>query len=182
LSLTKQQVDFTEKPGAPFGEIRFELAKKSKAKAKSERKRSIPMSGPVAEILRRRAADSRSDHLFIGTSLAQVVVALTRAFRRICEAAEIPNGYEQGGAVLHTLRHSAATYLSSLGLPIQDIAEILGHESITMSLKYMHSTPQGVGQALRALSQIGVRLEAESEPDEPDKPTASAGKAAGKSL
>ncbi|MGA9773055.1 MAG: site-specific integrase [Blastocatellia bacterium] len=170
LSLAKSQVDFTIRKGPPFGQITFQLAKKGNEKSAAARRRVIPMTAPVAEIARRRIAESRNDLLFQRTSYIAVVAALTRAFRRICKRAKIAYGYENNGAVIHTLRHSAATYLSSLGLPLSDIKEILGHDSLAMSMKYAHSTPEEVGNAIRALSRFGVRSEVALEPDTPDIP------------
>jgi integrase len=39
---------------------------------------------------------------------------------------------------LYTLRHSAATYLLMHGADIRTVADILGHENISMTMKYTH--------------------------------------------
>ena len=39
---------------------------------------------------------------------------------------------------LYTLRHSAATYLLMHGTDIRTVADILGHENISMTMKYTH--------------------------------------------
>ena len=38
----------------------------------------------------------------------------------------------------HLLRHSSATFLEEMGLSISEIAEFLGHESISTSQIYIH--------------------------------------------
>lgn len=40
--------------------------------------------------------------------------------------------------VFHSLRHSAAPYLAKNGATLQEIAEILGHKSIQMTMRYSH--------------------------------------------
>jgi integrase len=40
----------------------------------------------------------------------------------------------------HDLRHTAASYLAMSGTRLEDIAEVLGHKSLAMTLRYRHVT------------------------------------------
>lgn len=48
-----------------------------------------------------------------------------------------------GGLRFHDLRHSYATWLVSQGVPINDVANVMGHEQTSMTLdRYTHSTDE----------------------------------------
>jgi len=38
----------------------------------------------------------------------------------------------------HSLRHSTATYLTTIGVPARVIMEIMGHSSLSMTTNYQH--------------------------------------------
>jgi integrase/recombinase XerD len=51
----------------------------------------------------------------------------------------------------HILRHSAATQLAELGIPIRVIQEICGHASVTTTERYVHASATGKRNAVIAL-------------------------------
>jgi integrase len=79
--------------------------------------------------------------------------AIRRAFSRVCEAAGIPYGLE-GGVVIHTLRHSAASYLADLGVPAHILKMITRHSSAEALMKYTHASSRAIGEAIGRLDEI----------------------------
>lgn len=57
---------------------------------------------------------------------------------------------------LHKLRHRFATALKDLGLDVRAIQELLGHESLNTTTRYVHDT---AGRAAPAVAQLGQQLD-----------------------
>lgn len=55
----------------------------------------------------------------------------------------------------HTLRHTAASIMAMEGIPILDIARVLGHASVLVCMRYAHFCPES-GAA--AIEKLGRRL------------------------
>ena len=57
----------------------------------------------------------------------------------------------------HGLRHTFASHLVMHGVSIMAVKELLGHESIEMTLRYAHLSPDVKREAVRKLDTRGVR-------------------------
>ncbi len=55
----------------------------------------------------------------------------------------------------HGLRHSFASHLVMRGASLKAVQELLGHESIEMTLRYSHLTPDVRRSAVRLLDRRG---------------------------
>ena len=55
------------------------------------------------------------------------------------------------GLRLHDLRHTFASRLVSRGVPIFDVSKLLGHQSITMTMRYAHLAPIAFENAIEQL-------------------------------
>ncbi len=55
----------------------------------------------------------------------------------------------------HGLRHSFASHLVMRGASLKAVQELLGHESIEMTLRYAHLTPDVRRSTVRLLDGIG---------------------------
>ena len=53
----------------------------------------------------------------------------------------------------HDLRHSAASYLAMNGASIREIAEILGHKTLQMSMRYAHLTENHSKSLVKAMNE-----------------------------
>lgn len=62
-------------------------------------------------------------------------------YRRVMAPALRKAGLEQLGATLHDLRHTYASWLVQAGVPLERIAELLGHGSINTTKIYAHLAP-----------------------------------------
>ncbi len=52
---------------------------------------------------------------------------------------------------IHDLRHTFASRLVSKGVPIFDVSKLLGHKSITMTMRYAHLAPEAFESAIAKL-------------------------------
>ena len=55
----------------------------------------------------------------------------------------------------HSLRHSTATYLTTIGVPARVIMEIMGHSSLSMTTNYQDIMKRDAG---RRGGQVGIYL------------------------
>ena len=74
--------------------------------------------------------------------------ALMRAMKRGAERAGIKK------IRIHDLRHSHISLLISLGFSPVDIAKRVGHESITITLRYAHMFPNAQNQMMNTLNKL----------------------------
>jgi Site-specific recombinase XerD len=73
---------------------------------------------------------------------------LARCFHSLTKKAGLPR------IKLHATRHTTATILKDLLVPIKDVQLILGHSNITTTLNiYQHGTPENFSASLSAAGQ-----------------------------
>ncbi len=79
---------------------------------------------------------------------------LGRDFQRACDLAYI------GHCRIHDLCHTSASGLVRHGIPLNTMRELLGHATMTMTLRYAHLAPDST-QAAVAVLYFGPAVEAE---------------------
>lgn len=121
---------------------------------KSGKPRQVPLNATAVAALKRRAAwraevAPDSPWVFCRRGGAQV--------------ASIRNGFEVAAKNakledlrIHDLRHTAASWLVTDGVPLEVVKELLGHSSITMTERYAHLAPHRVREAVNRLSHNPV--------------------------
>jgi integrase len=63
----------------------------------------------------------------------------------------------QGGLRFHDLRHSYATWLVTRGVPLNDVARVMGHEHISTTLdRYTHSSRGGQRRVLDSFADFSL--------------------------
>lgn len=80
--------------------------------------------------------------------LALNAEGLKSGFRRAREAAGMPHVH------YHDLRHSCATILLSLDVPLDVVRDVLGHSTIRMTERYAHALVHRQRQALEGLGAL----------------------------
>lgn len=76
------------------------------------------------------------------------VSEIKRAFHTACRLAGITD------LRFHDLRHTAATRLIAQGMPIEEVALVLGHAQISTTFRYTNRTPQTIERAARLLTEL----------------------------
>lgn len=71
---------------------------------------------------------------------------LNRDFKRACCLAGL------GHVRPHDLRHTFASGLAMAGVPLNTIRELLGHATMTMTLRYAHLCPSVKAEAVATLN------------------------------
>jgi integrase len=117
---------------------------------KSNRVRHIPMTADLHEMLLRRRKDTGFifldrhgrpfDHYRLGSALEDV--RKKAGLRHI--------GW-------HTLRHTFASHLAMKGAPVTAIQSLMGHSSITTTMRYMHLAPSTLRAAVEMLNPAGAQ-------------------------
>jgi integrase len=124
--------------------------------AKSGRGRVVPMTADLrtalAALPRPLPKIDGSDRVFV---LADGV-PVGRSWLRCCfedavlRCEGIPPA-KRGALRFHDLRHTAASLMVAAGVPILDVARILGHSTLAVTMRYSHFAPESGRRAIDAL-------------------------------
>ena len=129
--------------------------------AKTARSRSIPMTNNLERELKALRPSgngvevSGSAPVFVRPDGSPMTVSSLRSlFTRARERCQAIAPEKRGKITCHTLRHTAASLLAKVGVPLLDISRILGHASIQTTLRYVHLTADGTREAVERLGKI----------------------------
>jgi len=131
--------------------------------AKTMKPRTVPISERVSAELC-RLYNSISDREAGGTLVFGISEKsnVWDVFQRICEDA----GLE--GLRLHDLRHTFATRQAQAGMPVTELAGLLGHTVLQTTMRYCNATTDTVKRAADILNSLNgsslSRNEQENEP------------------
>jgi integrase len=112
-------------------------------KSKNGEKRSVPMSKTVCELLRGMKVREITGQVFSVTQ-----AALKDGFERAVKKACINDFH------FHDLRHTFATRLVQNGIDIYVVKELLGHKTITMTMRYAHHYPESLRHGVEVLDRL----------------------------
>lgn len=117
-------------------------------RTKNRQSRSVPIPKEVEEIALKVGMPGNS----------RLFMPCRSAFR----SAYLRCGFSTPGQMTHILRHTFASHYMMGGGDILGLQRILGHSSITMTMRYAHLSPDHLESALRLspLAQSGVSIDA----------------------
>ncbi len=124
--------------------------------------RRVPMNDTVREILRARKSRLKSAHVFpsdTGETPIDACNYMRRVFVPAIEAAGIENFH------WHDLRHTFASRLIMAGVDLRTVQELMGHKTITMTLRYSHLSPAHQLEAVQRLNQKPTATTTATEPE-----------------
>ena len=131
----------------------------SAATEKTGRGRVIPMTTALhglLEALRSRRplpALDGSDRVFLGPDGSPLKVGSLRGLweQAIEAAGDGIAAAKRTSLTFHCLRHTAASLMAAAGIPLLDIARVLGHSTISVTMRYAHFAPESGRKAMAAL-------------------------------
>ncbi|MEV4822552.1 tyrosine-type recombinase/integrase [Micromonospora sp. NPDC049274] len=120
-------------------------------------RRTVPLPPFVVQALieHRRTVEPGADGLIFVTRTGEAVRRGTfraRVWKPSLQRAGLPMGLR-----FHDLRHSYATWLVSDGVPINDVAKVMGHEQTSTTLnRYTHSTGERDRRVLASFAAFSL--------------------------
>jgi integrase len=111
-------------------------------KSKNGEKRSIPLSSTLCDVLKDINVISISGKVFPIS-----VRSLRAAFEMTLEKAGVQDFH------FHDLRHTFATRLVQAGVDFYRVKELLGHKSISMTMRYAHHYPESLRSSIEVLDR-----------------------------
>jgi integrase len=112
-------------------------------RTKSGRRREVPMNRAVDAVLASLRGDRTSGRVFGPLSVRGAFLSAV----------------ERAGLVdfkFHDLRHTFASWLVMRGRPLKEVQELLGHQTIAMTMRYAHLSPDRLRDAVAALEDFST--------------------------
>jgi len=119
------------------------------SKTKTDEARQIPINDDLVELLKdiRKRNQLRSEYVFCdnrGKPFGQITKSFKASIKKI--------GIEDFR--FHDLRHTFASHFVMRGGPLKDLQEILGHKTLTMTMRYAHLSQEHKKKAINLLNGL----------------------------
>ena len=120
--------------------------------SKTQKIREIPINAEARKVLEAWWLGKKNEIVFYNPETGKPFVDLKAGFALACEKAKIE------GVTWHTLRHTFASRLVNRGVDIVTVKELLGHSSITVTMRYAHTNFESKRAAVEKLDGFGDNL------------------------
>jgi integrase len=117
-------------------------------KTKSGERREIPINSTLQRTLQGLIRRVDSPLVFYNPATGGRWHDLKRSFATACRKAKITDFR------FHDLRHTFASQLVMAGIDLTTVSRLLGHASLTMTLRYAHLAPDHLKSAVDVLSRL----------------------------
>jgi integrase len=115
---------------------------------KNGERREIPINGTLRSCLEELAMNNVDGHRYVfHDKSGRPYQDIKRSFHTACKTAKITDFH------FHDLRHTFASHLVMAGVDITTVKELLGHKTLTMTLRYAHLAPSHKVKALELLEE-----------------------------
>jgi integrase len=112
---------------------------------KTEKMREIPVNAETLKVLQAWRLGMKNEFVFYNPETGKPFVDLKAGLALACRKAGI------SGVSWHTLRHTFASRLVDRGVDIVTVKELLGHSSITVTMRYTHTNLENKRAAVEKL-------------------------------
>jgi len=119
---------------------------------KTQRLREVPINSETRKVLESWHLAKKNVSVFYNPETGKPFVDLKAGFALACKKAGI------SGVTWHTLRHTFASRLVANGVDIVTVKELLGHSSITVTMRYAHTNFDSKRAAVEKLDGFGDNL------------------------
>ncbi|MCG2722551.1 MAG: site-specific integrase [Thermodesulfovibrionales bacterium] len=117
-------------------------------RTKNGERREIPINQTVKDVLNAIMRRIDIPHVFFDPATGKPYQDFKRSFHSALKKAGISDFH------FHDLRHTFASHLVMSGVDITTISRLLGHKSLTMTLRYSHLAPSHMVKALNVLDTV----------------------------
>jgi integrase len=120
--------------------------------SKTQTIREIPINSETRKVLEAWKLNKKNEIVFYNPQTGKPFVDLKTGFALACERAGISD------VTWHTLRHTFASRLVNSGVDIVTVKELLGHSSISVTMRYAHTNIESKRAAVEKLDRCGDNL------------------------
>lgn len=120
--------------------------------SKTQTLREIPINAETRKVLEAWMLNKKNEGVFYNPQIGKPFVDLKTGFALACEKAGISD------VTWHTLRHTFASRLVNSGVDIVTVKELLGHSSISVTMRYAHTNIESKRAAVEKLDGSGDNL------------------------
>lgn len=119
---------------------------------KTGKTRTVPLNAEARKILESWLLGRKNEYVFYNQVTGKPFVDLKAGFALACRKAEIE------GVTWHTLRHTFASRLLDRGVDVVTVKELLGHSTITVTMRYTHTNLDAKRSAVAKLESLSDNL------------------------
>jgi integrase/recombinase XerD len=121
---------------------------------KGQKDRYVPLAAALTTRMREHLAARQGGRWLFPADAADRPLHAT-AVQKTYQLSKIRAGVKKHGGV-HGLRHAYATHLLEAGAPLAKIQQLLGHRSITTTMRYLHLTHGVLDQTVSSPLDVGA--------------------------
>lgn len=115
-------------------------------------RRNIPLTDTAVSVLKRRMRKARFGWLFPHRRNPQVpMTTIQKAHEEALKDAKLRSRFR-----LYDLRHTFGSRSAMAGVDLATLKELMGHSNISITMRYVHPTPEHKQEAVRKLEQFNV--------------------------
>ena len=126
---------------------------------KGRKDRVVPLCKRVCETLRKVSRDIRDSHVFVNPETGEQYKRCfnNTSWKKALRDSDITHFR------FHDLRHTFASRLAQRGVSILIIKELMGHSSITVTMRYAHLAPNDARDAVKVLDIVDPRAKKQTK-------------------